>query len=35
MSIIDIIEMVCDWGAMSLEFKSSLMDYVNNKAFKQ
>lgn len=35
MSIIDIIEMVCDWGAMSLEFNNSLLEYVYNRAFTQ
>lgn len=29
----DLLEMCCDWGAMSLEFGDSVVDFMNNKAF--
>lgn len=35
MEDVDIVEMVCDWGAMSLEFGDSLVDYKNEKAYSR
>ena len=33
MMFIDLIEMVCDWGAMSFEFKNSLVELKEQKAY--
>jgi hypothetical protein len=33
MKQIDVIDMVCDWGAMSLEFGDSLIAFKNDKAY--
>ena len=33
MMFIDLIEMVCDWGAMSLEFQNSLVEFKEQKAY--
>lgn len=35
MMFADIIEMVCDWGAMSLEFGDSLVKYKDEKAYSR
>ena len=31
----DLIEMCCDWGAMSLEFGDSVVDFKENKAYNK
>lgn len=31
----DLIEMCCDWGAMSLEFRDSVVEFKENKAYNK